>query len=148
MGGEKCSEVIAVDITPIVAELLARNRGPDPLSPDDRKPPNYGVAATLQGSSVEMILTFRSGAAYCCMEWGCHLRLIDGKRWHGLREALTAHGFSAPPRLKLRLECLIEEGAVFFDLSKPDPARRRWYAFAPVSAHRYLASASEADDYS
>jgi hypothetical protein len=38
----------------------------------------------------------------------------------------------------------VEDGATFFDLSKPDPARRGWYAFAPAEAGRYGATAEEA----
>jgi hypothetical protein len=136
---------VAIDITQILAELLSHNRGRDPLNPDGRQPPDYGVAATLEGSTLDMVLTFRSGAAYCCMEWGCHLGLTPhGQRWHALRRALAAHGVAAPPRLKLQLTCVVEEGAVFFDLFRPDPKRRGWYAFAPVAAHRYQVSTAEA----
>jgi hypothetical protein len=136
---------VAADVTSILAELLARNRGPDPLNPDSRQLPDYGVSASLEGNTLTMVLTFRSGAAYCCKEWGCHLALTDGKRWDGLRRALAAHRLAVPPRLELRLSCVVEEGAVFFDPFRPDPARRGWYAFAPVAAHRYQASAVEAD---
>ena len=69
-----------VDVTAILAELLARNRGPDPLDPDRRRVPDYGVAASLEGNTLALVLTFRKGAAYCYMEWGCHLGLFDGKR--------------------------------------------------------------------
>jgi hypothetical protein len=134
----------AIDITPILAELIARNRGPDPLNPNVRRAPDYGVAATLEGSTLDMVLTFRSGAAYCCYEWGCHLGLFDGKRWHGLRRALAAHGVAAPPRLELQLVCDVEDGAVFFDMSKPDKTRRGWYGFAPVATRNYQRTASEA----
>jgi hypothetical protein len=149
-GAELCrsaaegSQVMAVDVTPILAEVLARNRGHDPLNPDARQPPDYGVIAALEGSTLDMVLTFRKGSAYCCMEWGCHLPLIDGKRWHGLRRAFAAHGVTAPPRLELRLACVVEEGALFFDPNRPDPTRRGWYAFARAANHRYQISASEA----
>jgi hypothetical protein len=135
---------MAIDITRILAELLARNRGPDPLNPDVRQTPDYGIGATLDGTTLDMVLTFRCGAAYCCMEWGCHLRLHNGIRWHALRRALAVHGVVAPPRFDLRLVCAIEEGAVFFDIFRPDKTRRRWYAFAPAAAGSYQASASEA----
>jgi hypothetical protein len=123
---------------------LARNRGLDPLNPEGRQPPDYGVTATLEGSILDMVLTFRKGSAYCCMEWGCHLPLMDGKRWHGLRRAFAAHGVAAPPRLELRLTCIVEEGALFLrpPQTGPDPAGR--YAFARVANHRYQVSASEA----
>src|SRR5207249_3237120 len=81
------TQALAIDVTTILAGLLARNRGPDPLHPDRRQPPNYGVAASLEGNVLSMVLTFRKGSAYCCMEWGCHLPLTNGKRWDGLRRA-------------------------------------------------------------
>jgi hypothetical protein len=135
---------VAVDVTAALAELLARNRGPDPLNPDQRRAPDYGVAASLEGNTLAVVLTFRREAAYCCMEWGCHLALFDGKRWDALRRALAAHGVMTPPRLELQLSCVVEEGAVFFDLFKPDPTRRGWYAFESVAAYHYQVSAVEA----
>jgi hypothetical protein len=48
--------------------------------------------------------------------------------------------------MQLRLTVVIEDGAIFFDLAKPDPTRRGWYAFAPVAARRYQASTVEAPD--
>ena len=134
---------MAVDVTNIMAGLLARNRGPDPLNPDTRRQPDYGVSASLEENALSVVLTFRRGAAYCCMEWGCHLALTDGRRWDGLRGALASHGISVPARLQLRLSCVIEEGAVFFNLFRPDPTRRNWYAFEPVASYHYEVSAVE-----
>lgn len=136
---------MAVDVTHVLAKLLARNRGPDPLDPDTRRPPDYGVAGSLDGDTLSVVLTFRKGAAYCCMEWGCHLGLTDGRRWDGLRRALAADGVTAPARLGLRLSCVVEEGAAFFDPFRPDPARRGRYAFEQVAEYHYEASAAEAD---
>ena len=68
------------------------------------------------------------------------------ERVRGYTEGLAAHGIVAPPQIEVRMTCVIEEGAVFFDFMKPDPARRGWYAFAPAAAHRYQAKAIE--DYS
>jgi hypothetical protein len=135
---------VAADVTPVLADLLAHNRGPDPADPDKRQPPDYGVAATLAGNTLDIVLTFRRGSAYCCWEWGCHLGLTDGKRWDVLRQVLAARGAADPPRLTLRLTCVVEEGAVFFDLTRPDRARRGWYTFAPAAGHRYEAIAKEA----
>jgi hypothetical protein len=135
---------VALDVTLVLSELLARNQGPDPLNPDRRQPPDYGVSASLEEDTLDVVLTFRSGAAYCCYEPGCHLGLFDGKRWDVLHEALATHGIDAPSRLKLRLTGVVEEGAVFFDFAKSDPARRGWYAFRPVVAYRYQESATEA----
>jgi hypothetical protein len=39
---------------------------------------------------------------------------------------------------------VVEEGALFFDIFKPDCKRRGWYAFAPVAAHQYEIVAGEA----
>jgi hypothetical protein len=98
----------------------------------------------LEGNTLCVVLTFRAGCAYCCMEWGCHLALADGTRWDGLRRALAEHGVAAPEHLELRLACVVEEEAVFFDPFAPDPDRRGWYTFRPVAAHRYQVSATEA----
>ena len=102
-----------------------------------RQSPDYGVAALLDGSILDVMLTFKKGRAYCCMEWGCHFAMFDGRRWDRLHAALAESGVVAPPSLRLQLSCKIEEGAVFFDFSKPDRNRRGWYAFAPVTAHDY-----------
>jgi|LakMenE18May11ns_1017448.scaffolds.fasta_scaffold9104736_1 hypothetical protein len=126
-----------MDITSAVSEMMSRNRGPDPLSPDARTRPNYGITAALEGNNVGIVLTFLAGSAYCCMESDCHLGLFDGKRWDIFRHKLTGHGVDAPPALQLKLSCIIEAGALFFDFSRPDPKRRLWYAFKPATAYEY-----------
>jgi hypothetical protein len=128
---------VAVDVSPAFAAYLARNRGPVPGDSDLRQAPDYGVTASLDGSSVALTLTFRAGWAYCCNEWGCHLNLHAGQRWEWLRRELSARGLVPVGRLELRLEVIVEPGALFFDWSKPDPTRRGWYAFAPADAQRY-----------
>lgn len=130
---------MAVDVTPVFAAYLARNRGPVPGDPDARQPPDYGVSASLHGETIDLVLTFRAGSAYCCFEWGCHLALAGGKRWERLRRELVGHKVLAMPRLVLRLTVVVESGAMFFDWSRPEPCRRGrgWYAFAPVAGHRY-----------
>jgi hypothetical protein len=135
---------MAVDVTVILQELLAANRGPHPTDHETRQSPDYGVAATLEGNVLDVALTFKKDRAYCCMEWGCHLALFDGRRWEGLHEVLAESGVVAPPSLRLQLSCKIEEGAVFFDFSKPDRTRWGWYAFAPVAAHDYKVVTVEA----
>jgi hypothetical protein len=137
---------VATDVTPVLAGLLAGNDSPDPLNPGQRRRSDYGVSARLDGNMLDVVLTFRRAAAYCCYEWGCHLALThgQGKRWDRLRRALAAHGVAAPARLELRLSCVVEEGAMFFDFSKPDPTRRGWYAFGPAQAHHYQARMVEA----
>lgn len=136
MFGEGGSTV-AVDVTPVFAAYFSRNRGPVPGAPDARQAPNYGVTASLDGSSIALTLTFRAGSAYCCTEWGCHLNLPPGKRWEGLRRELSARGLVPGERLELHLTVIIEPGALLFDWSRPDPTRRGWYAFAPGDAHQY-----------
>jgi hypothetical protein len=135
---------MAVDVTLILKELLAANRGPCPVDPETRQAPDYGVAASLDGQTLDAVLTFKKGNAYCCMEWGCHLAFFDGKRWDKLHTLLSESGVVAAKSLRLQLSCQIEEGAVFFDFSKPDRSRRRWYAFAPVAAHEYKVVTVEA----
>jgi len=129
---------MTIDVTPTFVELLARNRGPDPREPGSRCAPNYDVAATLEDDVLEVELTFRAGSAYCCYEWGCHVSFTPlAKRWDDLRSRLVGLGILPPVRIELRRTVVIEKGALIFDFGEPDPTRRGWYAFAPVSAHRY-----------
>jgi hypothetical protein len=128
---------VGVDIAPVFAVYLARNRGPVPANPDVRQPPDYGVSARLHGAVVELALTFRAGSAYCCDQWGCHLDLYEGKRWERLRRELSARGIEVPSRLELRLTVVVEAGALFFDFGRPDPSRRGWYEFAAAVECRY-----------
>jgi hypothetical protein len=130
---------VAVDVTPVFADYIARNRGPVPGDPEARQPSDHAVTATLDGGVIDLEMTFRSGSAYCCYEWGCHLALAEGKRWGWLRRELAARGVPAPDRLELRLAVVVEAGALFFDWSRPEPSPRGrgWYAFAPADALRY-----------
>jgi hypothetical protein len=137
---------VAIELTAVLTEYLAGNRGPDPDDPDRRRQPDYGVTASLTGRVLEVVLTFRRGRSYCCREWGCHLGLLDGKRWDGLRRRLATAGIAVPPQLELRLACVVEGGAEFFDPARPDPTRRGWYAFSPATASRYQATAVEAPE--
>jgi hypothetical protein len=54
---------VRVDIAPVFAAYLARNRGPVSGNPDVRHPPDYGVSARLHGAVVKVALTFRAGSA-------------------------------------------------------------------------------------
>jgi hypothetical protein len=137
-----------MDVTAVISDLLASNRGPDPLSPENRTQPDYGVHAVLDGDVLRMTLTFQSESAYCCMEWGCHLSLHDGKRWETLRQKCANRGVSTPARFQLQLSCVVETGALFFDMSRPDPNRRGWYTFRPAEAHEYQISSTEGCDTS
>lgn len=126
-----------IDVSNAVAALLAHNRGPVPNQPDAKQPPVYGIEAALEADCLHLTLTFRSGCTYCCMESGCHLGLYAQNRWLRLRQALLTAGVNAPDQLKLHLHCVVEEGAMFFDFSRPDPKRRGWYAFHSESAYSY-----------
>ena len=118
-----------MNVSAIVSEVLAANRGPDTSSPGNRVQPDYGIEADLENDLLAMKMTFRSDEAYCCMEWGCHLALHDGKRWDALRTVLEDHGVPTPSQLRLKLTCVVKSGSLFFDMSRPDPTRRGWYAF-------------------
>jgi hypothetical protein len=113
------------------------------MDPDTRHSPDYGVSASLDASILDVVLTFRSGAAYCCMEPACHLALARGKGWEALRSALSALDVDLPVHLELRLVCVVEDGALFFDFSQPDPARRGRYAFKPAVARKFHVTANE-----
>jgi hypothetical protein len=132
-------------VTSAFAAHFARNRGPVPGDPEARQPPHYGVSATLDGAVIELTLTFRSGSAYCCYEWGCHLSLHEGKRWDWLRRELSARAVPVPERLGLRLTVTVEAGALFFDWARPEPSPRGrgWYAFASADARQYTVVVAE-----
>jgi hypothetical protein len=126
-----------VDVAPVFAAYLARNRGPVPGNPDVGRPLDYGVSARLDGAVVEMALTFSAGTRYCCDQWGCHLDLREGKRWKRLRRELSARGIEVPSPLELRLTVVVETGALFFDFGRPDLSRRGRYEFAVAMQRRY-----------
>jgi hypothetical protein len=136
---------VALDVTPVFTGYFSRNRGPVPGDPQTRQPPDYGVSATLEDGLIELELTFRARSAYCCYEWGCHLALVEGKRWDWLRRELAACGLAAPDLFQLRLTVVVEAGALFFDWSRPaqSPRGRGWYAFAPAESRRYQVAVAE-----
>lgn len=137
---------MATDVTDALQEFISNNEVPHPAGAGLRQRPDYGITASLEGDCLTMTLTFRSSRRYCCMEWGCHLPLGDSDRWAQLRRILSAREINAPDQLRLRLHVNIEEGAEFFDLSRPDPARRGSYAFRRESAKCYEASSVELSD--
>jgi hypothetical protein len=132
-----------IDVTEILTGLIARNRGPDPLNPGTARKPDYGIEASLERNVLSVELTFRRGAAYCCMEYGCHLALNNGRFWKEMRAGLASQGINISTRLDLRLSCVIEDGALFFNLARPDPIRLNWYSFEPAAAYHYDISARE-----
>jgi hypothetical protein len=119
---------------------------PDPTDPEQRLPGNYGVVARLEGGVLQLELTFRSGVHYCCFEHGCHHFMTASRRWDLLRADLARQDLPLPSRLELRIEVIIEEGALFFDWRQPDPHRRGWYGFAPEEAGRYRDTVLEAPE--
>jgi hypothetical protein len=137
-----------VDVTSILAETLSHNRGPDPLNPDVRIPAKYGISAFLDGDTLNVEFTFLQGIAYCCMEWGCHLPFHDGIRWDSFRRKMKVLGVPAPPNLKLQLKCVVEDGTIIPNWSKPDPSRRGRYEYHAVPAYGYELTAQEADSAS
>jgi len=134
---------MATDVTEILKRLLSVNRGPSKFAPDARQPVDYGVAAALAGDRLEVVITFKKDQAYCCNEWGCHLALPGDKPWSKLRGLFSESGVAAPPSMSLSLLCEIEPGALFFDLTRPAPQRRRLYALTPASGHSYEVFAQE-----
>jgi hypothetical protein len=135
---------VTTDITAALTSYLSSNLGPDPSRPGRRGPPDYGVTGSLDGERLAVTLTFRAGACYCCMEWGCHLPLHDGKPWVRFRAALTANGIAAPACLVLALTVVVEAGARFFNPFRPDRAHPGEYELEPATAQRFAASAAEA----
>ncbi|MCE9634309.1 MAG: hypothetical protein K8T90_01275 [Planctomycetes bacterium] len=139
---------MTVDLTSAYAALLARNLGPVPGDSEARRPAEYGVSAAFDRGVVYLTLTFRSGAAYCCYEWGCHLGLDEVETWPWLRGELAARGVASPGLLRVRLTVVVEAGALFFDWTRPRPSARGrgWYEFAPEAARRYEEVFTEGDE--
>ena len=135
---------VATDVTPAIAACLARNTGPTVDNPAARQPPEYAVSAQLDGSVINLALGFRSGAAYCCYEWGCHLALHDGRRWEILRRELAACDVAVPEQMELRLAVTVEAGALFFDFARPLENRRGVYRLSPSDTVQYRCVAAEA----
>lgn len=132
------------DVSSALERLLSTNLGPAHEDAAARVAPDYGVTCLLSGSTLEVALTFRRGRAYCCMEWGCHLALLDGKRWTRLRDSFAAEGRTLPPRLRMRLTVTVEDGALFFDPFRPEPGHPGRYAFARSGEQRYEVETQEA----
>lgn len=131
-----------VDVTPAFVAYLAGNRGPSLTAPDARERPDYGVSARLDGAAIELLLTFRAGSAYCCAEWQCHFHLFPTRRWGRLRQELSARRLEVAGRLELRVEVVVEEGALFL---APNRSPRTPAALAPAKAFRYRQAVTEGD---
>jgi hypothetical protein len=91
-----------------MAEYLSGNRGK----------PDYGIDienVAKDGSKFDLILTFKKGAEYCCMEPGCHLPFgfDDSQRsWKEFREILKLKGVEPAGPIQMRMTGVIEEGSV------------------------------------
>jgi hypothetical protein len=129
--------MMPIDVTHVSAGVFARSRGPDQSQPGAQIPVRYGIKATMDGKILEVELTFLCKSVYCCYEHCCHLPLFTGNRWDRLRQEFSDHGVAVEDQLELRLTCIIQDGAVFFDFSKPDPNRRGWYGFKAEDAYQY-----------
>lgn len=100
------------DVTAELKELLAKNRGPDPLGTEARVPPVYGIDASLEDDcTVRLHLTFKADHVYCCAEASCHL-----PRHATLREVLKLSPFV---KLVLAIEVTVEAGARFLRFDGP-----------------------------
>lgn len=135
-----------VDISQLFQARLARNKGLVPGQPDAECPATYGVSATMDGSEISLTLTFLAGIAYCCMEWHCHTGLSSHKRWDWIRQHFSRSDFS-PERLSIKLTVVIEDGAMFFDFSRPRyDIKHGWYEFAPHCSRQYSLILAEGAD--
>jgi hypothetical protein len=116
-----------IDLTEVIERVLAGNLSPDPTRLGEKIPSHYGVAASLQEDLLRIDLRFLNHSAYCCMEPACHLPMHEGKHWRSLRVAMAEYGLEAPKRLTMELRVAVDEGALFFDWTKPIPGRLGWY---------------------
>jgi hypothetical protein len=133
---------VKVDVTPAFAAYLAGNCGPTVSDADARERPEYGVAALFDGTVIELVLTFRSGSAYCCGEWQCHFMLFRTRRWDRLRQEFAALGLKVAGRLELQVDVVIEDGALFLTGNRLTSTLPR---LVPVGASQYRDSVTEAD---
>lgn len=77
----------------------------------------YGVRIenlALDGSELDLIMTFRSGEQYCCGQPICDFAFDEASTWESLRVDMDANGLSAFPVPTIRkLRGVVEAGAVF-----------------------------------
>ena len=109
------------------AALCSQNANPD------GRTVSYGFRAenlTDDCACFDLIVTFKAGEKYCCMEWGCHFGLLsDPADWRRIRRVLRDRGLEWLPLLTIRrLRVIVEEGALF------DHQRQN---YAPAKAFTY-----------
>jgi hypothetical protein len=123
---------MVADISEVFRSYLTTSLGPDLDGNERAAAPDYGISATLAtNGAVNLTLTFKSGRPYCCDGWKCHLWLFTGERWTDLRKEASSQQVELPALLSLLCTVIIEEGALFYDLSQPEseqPAGRRFTA--------------------
>lgn len=115
-----------IDLTEVIERVLAGSLSPDPQRMGEKIPSRYGLSASLQNDLLRVELRFLNHSAYCCMEPACQ-PMREGKRWRSLRVAMAEYGLEAPKRLTMELRVAVQEGALFFDWTKPIPGRLGWY---------------------
>lgn len=80
-------------------------------------PAHYGLDVinfSSNGARFDLVLTLRSGRAYCCQEPGCHLAPFSRTFWEAIRETIEDRGLRQPPPMRLvHIHTAVEPGAVF-----------------------------------
>ncbi|QEH34010.1 hypothetical protein OJF2_25430 [Aquisphaera giovannonii] len=77
--------------------------------------PSVEVAnVASDGSSLDLVLTFRVGERYCCSQLGCHLDLRSPEAWAKIRGRMDANGLTTVslPTVR-RVHTAVEPGALF-----------------------------------
>jgi len=97
--------------------MLARNRSYFGAG----GPGYYGVEVdnlSSDGSEFDLILTFKSGVRYCCIEHGCHIPLYGSSEscagwFNEVRDRLRmARIENLPPMTVRKLHVVVEKGAI------------------------------------
>lgn len=119
-------------MTEVFADRLAQNE----LYFGGGGPGYYGLDVenvAPDGSRCDLILTFRSGVRYCCIQFGCHLGDIDAPEyWSSLREAMDRHGLGPIPLPILRrVRVVVEEGALVDVGDRVRPSKAIGYEEGP-----------------
>lgn len=116
----------------VMCALFARNRlyfgagGPD----------YYGVEVVNvadDGAHFDLVLTFKSGTHYCCVELGCHFGFAVGgnrkpQKWiHRFRQLMKDRGYAKLGPITInKVHVIVEEGVVCEatkHLTPPNPRR-------------------------
>lgn len=113
----------------------------------DRKPPEIGVsidAISEDGHCVDLLLTFKAGKRYCCVEPNCHFGLHSFADWDKLHQLFVKHKAEVVRPTMLRLRGIVEQGAFIYDGS----GIRKPQAFEHASqAFEYVHDLAEIDEW-